>query len=61
LETVALAADAIAADARFNLRVADLKRTSDALAVKLIDPYEDLVARCMSAVSNLGDNGDQAS
>jgi hypothetical protein len=61
LETVVLAAELIAADARFNLRVSkseDLSNpTSNALT--FLDAYEDLLEQCREAAHEFLAHGNQ--
>lgn len=53
-ETIALAAEVIAADARFNLAIAEMKREGKHIdLLELSDFYEPLVESCLRGSSSL--------
>jgi hypothetical protein len=62
LDTVALAAEVIAADARFNLWVAHTgkQQLNEDEMIELIEFYDGLVEQCRSAVAAFFANGNAA-
>jgi len=60
LEAIASCADAIAADARFNICVATVakQQATEQHMVELVDFYERVTSECLLAVKTFRENGD---
>ena len=60
LETVACCADVVAADARFNLRVATVEKQGAPVErlVDLVDAYDRLIDACLRGVATFDADGD---
>jgi hypothetical protein len=62
LDIDALAADVIAACARFNIWFADLKddaNVGDETMMKLLDSYDEVTKECQASVRRFSDTGDR--